>query len=98
MFTWLRSLSRKRRALLAILLLLVGGAGAAGAWYLRIEAHLKAAQTAHLNHDDEQSRKEIEAYLATWPRCTRARLLAAQTARRLRSYDEASDHLLAYRQ
>ena len=99
MFTWLRwrSWSRRRVAILAVLLVLAGGSAGAAMWYLRVESHLASARAALEQHDDEQARQELDVYLATWPRCASARLLAAQTARRLRRYDDASDHLVVYR-
>jgi len=99
MFTWLRwrTWSRRRIAILAVLLVLAGSSAGAAAWYLRVESHLASARAAFEQHDDERARQELEVYLATWPRCPSARLLAAQTARRLRRYDDASDHLRIYR-
>jgi Tfp pilus assembly protein PilF len=68
--------------LLALLLLVIGGAGYASYRYLRAERDFQAAEAACGRRDFGQARWLLESYLNDWPDSTRAHFLLARTARR----------------
>jgi predicted Zn-dependent protease len=93
MFIWRGRWTRRRLVCAGLVLLLLGALAYLAEWYLRAERHLTAAEQALERHDLEQARHHLEAYLTMRPGQTRARFLAAQTARRLHRDTEAAEHL-----
>ena len=97
-FTWMSHWSGRRLACAGLALLTLGVLAYLVFWYVGIEGHLKAAEQALARHDYEEARQHLAKYLATWPRDARANFLAAQTARRLRRYADAGEHLRVCRE
>ena len=97
-FTWMSHWSGRRLACAGLALLTLGVLAYLVFWYVGIEGHLKAAEQALARHDYEEARQHLDKYLATWPRDARANFLAAQTARRLRRYADAGEHLRVCRE
>jgi tetratricopeptide (TPR) repeat protein len=71
-------------------------AGLAG-WHFRAEQHLRRAEKALEQREDEDALWHVESYLRMKPNQARAHFLAARAARRLQRYDKATDHLHACR-
>jgi tetratricopeptide (TPR) repeat protein len=81
---------------LAIALLLAATLTAIGAVIRQQRATddvLREGEEALAAHDYTKARERIEKFLESRPHDTRARLLAARAARRLREYYEAGEHL-----
>src|SRR5262249_45254004 len=77
----------------ALLLTLVVAAGGFAAWRHWTERLLRQGEEALASREYARAREQLARYLSARPGDVRARLLAARTARRLRKYDEATEHL-----
>lgn len=94
----LRFLLRRpgRTAAVVVLVgLIVAGVGlvAVQAWAF---SHLRAARAAVERSHNREAREHLEAYLTVWPHDPDALLLAARTARRVGTFDDATRYLDQY--
>jgi tetratricopeptide (TPR) repeat protein len=87
-----RAAGRRLAALLLVVTALAAGGGLAARWY-RTGQLLRRGEEALAAREYAQAREHLTRYLEARPGDARARLLAARAARRLRLYEEASEHL-----
>ncbi len=90
---WSRVVTWRR---LAILLFVMGMATAGAAWIWRSKTHhdlLVQAEAELTARDYETAQKLLEEFLYLYPNHAHARLLAARTARKLKNYASAWEHL-----
>jgi tetratricopeptide (TPR) repeat protein len=83
---------RRRRLLILALLLVLPGAGTAGA-FLWLHHQRRAAERALDRYAFDEARQHLDLYLRVRPGDRDAQLLTAQAARRADAYDEAEAHL-----
>ena len=96
--SWFAARLRRLLPLAAVALAAGLAVGAWGAWRERPEERLRLGEQALAARDNAAAREHLTAYLAARPADTRARLLAARAARRLRKFGEATADLRQCRQ
>jgi tetratricopeptide (TPR) repeat protein len=94
-----RCLLRRPGRLLAVLALAVciGLGSLVPIYYLRAEAHFRAAEKALEKYRFREAREHLAHCLEVWPKNVEVRLLAARLARQTREFDQADEHLKACR-
>jgi tetratricopeptide (TPR) repeat protein len=90
---------RSSRLLLLLLILAALAAGGYATWRWRWTAQLLSqGEEALAGREYTKAHEQLARYLSLRPSDTRAHLLAARVARRLKQYDEAEEHLRRCRQ
>jgi tetratricopeptide (TPR) repeat protein len=96
---WLLACLRRGRLILLLLVLAALAAGGYAAWRWWGTAQLLSQGEAALaGREYTKAHEQLARYLSLRPNDVRAHLLAARTARRLKKYDEAEEHLRRCRQ